>query len=143
MADDSQTATDNLAYRYPVSIKGVVVNSGRLALLKNERNEWELPGGKLEPGETPAQCLTREISEEIGIPTHVRDILDAWVYEVSPKTCVLIVTFGIAPIYDAKFILSCEHKELAEFQPNDIEHLQMPKGYKSSIRNWLACLANI
>ena len=29
---------------HPVSIKGVVVRDGKVLLLKNEREEWELPG---------------------------------------------------------------------------------------------------
>ena len=33
---------------WPVSIKGVAVDAhGRVLLLKNERQEWELPGGRL------------------------------------------------------------------------------------------------
>lgn len=36
---------------WPVSVKGVALDaSGRVALLKNERREWELPGGRLEIG---------------------------------------------------------------------------------------------
>ena len=38
---------DNDAYRFPVSVKGIVVRDGAVVLLHNRRGEWELPGGKL------------------------------------------------------------------------------------------------
>jgi 8-oxo-dGTP pyrophosphatase MutT (NUDIX family) len=49
---------------WPVSVKGVVFNKrGEVLLLKNPREEWELLGGRLEPGESPQECLMREIQK--------------------------------------------------------------------------------
>ncbi|MBR4675466.1 MAG: A/G-specific adenine glycosylase [Victivallales bacterium] len=56
---------------YEVAV-GLIYDSDRLLILKRTDEQmlgglWEFPGGKLEPGETPAQAVQREIQEETGL----------------------------------------------------------------------------
>jgi 8-oxo-dGTP pyrophosphatase MutT (NUDIX family) len=132
------TPTDHRAARFPVSVKGVVCIGGRFALLKNEREEWELPGGKLESGEDPALCLAREIREELSIDVAVEQLLDCWLYQVAPAIEVVIVTYATLHAGHAEPRVSHEHKELRLFSAQELQELRMPQGYLRSIRHWQA-----
>ena len=58
--------TDPCYYR--VSVKGLVTDDqGRVLLVLQDDGYWELPGGGLEHGEDPKDCLAREIKEETGL----------------------------------------------------------------------------
>jgi len=46
---------------------GLVTNKKHEMLLIFRRNKWDLPKGKLDPGETLEQCAIREVEEETGI----------------------------------------------------------------------------
>ncbi len=53
-------------------VAGIIERQGRVLICRrNARQQhplqWEFPGGKVEPGETTAQALARELEEELGI----------------------------------------------------------------------------
>ncbi|MEU2869295.1 (deoxy)nucleoside triphosphate pyrophosphohydrolase [Streptomyces olivoreticuli] len=55
-----------------VVVGGAVFDQGRLLAARRSAppelaGRWELPGGKLEPGETAEQALVRELREELGV----------------------------------------------------------------------------
>ncbi|MEU5383249.1 NUDIX hydrolase [Kitasatospora cineracea] len=126
---------------FPISIKGVVLDEQqRVLLLKNEREEWELPGGKLEVADaSPAARLEIEIREECGWSSTVGPLLDVWMYEPIPGRNIFIVTYGctLSPEDAGRApVVSHEHKEAGLFHREEIDALPMPQGYKDSIARW-------
>src|SRR5215470_11312810 len=135
---DKRNASEAMSRSFPVSIKGVLLEAGRVVLLENEREEWELPGGRLEPGEDPKACLVREFAEELGVSVIVKAMLDCWLYEVLPTRYVLIITYGVERAGVKAARLSAEHQRLGAFSLDELDGLPMPEGYRRSIRAWAA-----
>jgi 8-oxo-dGTP pyrophosphatase MutT (NUDIX family) len=126
------------AHAFPVSVKGVAVQEGKVLLLENERNEWELPGGKLELGEDPVDCVAREVSEETGWKVTVGPVLDCWQYHIREGRDVVIVTYGCHVLSADPPVVSNEHKRAGLFTADEVPGLVMPNGYKRSVADWFA-----
>ncbi|RXZ36325.1 NUDIX hydrolase [Oxalobacteraceae bacterium CAVE-383] len=119
--------------RYPVSVKGVLIHENNVLLLKNERDEWELPGGKLELYETPEDCVVREIEEETGLRIVAGQIMRPYVFYISNVTPVLILPFHChCKNFDA-IRISHEHKEIGTFDVHRLDQLKLPPGYRNTI----------
>lgn len=86
---------------------------------------WEFPGGKLEPGETPEDCLIRELAEELGISV--------------TETCLAPLTFASHTYADFHLLMPLfvcrrwdgtprplEHSEMRWVKPSDLRSYDMP-----------------
>ena len=75
-----------------VIIRTREVSTGSTTVIKKEvfatqrgygdyKDWWEIPGGKIEEGETPEQCIEREIKEELATEVHAEKILGVVEYD--------------------------------------------------------------
>lgn len=62
-----------------VVAEGVIVGRGKILLVKAKRgylkDRWNLPGGFVGYGESPAETVEREVAEEVGAPCRVGRLL--------------------------------------------------------------------
>jgi 8-oxo-dGTP pyrophosphatase MutT (NUDIX family) len=122
----------------PISVKGVLIYQDRVLLLLNERDEWDLPGGRPDPGEDHRAALKREVQEEAGLTVEIGEALDEYLFEVLPGRFVHIVPFVCHLVGGSDVVLSHEHLEtrwlpLAELGKRIDGHL-LPAGYLGAIR---------
>jgi 8-oxo-dGTP diphosphatase len=57
--------------------------------------KWEFPGGKVEPGETPAQALTRELEEELDIHDSAGAEVTRYPYTYPGKNTIELIFFRV------------------------------------------------
>ena len=124
----------------PTSIKGVLLIDRRVVLVLNSRQEWELPGGRLENGEDHAETLAREFAEELSISVRINAPIDSYLFEVIPGRHVFIVTYGCTLVGDFQPQISDEHTEHCLWPVDRLSELNLPTGYKRSIEAWAQVL---
>ena len=58
------------------------MHEGKLLVVRNARksNYYALPGGHIDPGETPVRCIERELLEELGVAPTVGRLLYVYTF---------------------------------------------------------------
>jgi len=128
---------DGLTPVPPVSVKVILVaacalidGDGRVLIAERPAGRsmaglWEFPGGKVEAGERPEQCLIRELQEELGIEVN--------------EACLAPLTFAshtypdfhlLMPLYVCRrwdgIVTAQEGQRLAWVRPNRLRDYPMP-----------------
>src|SRR5690606_25509480 len=92
------TASSQITRQPKVGV-GVVLRRGNRVLLGKRTGahgagEWALPGGKLDPGEDPATCASRELAEETGLAFAPDDFraLPLWTSDLFPEHDLHFIT---------------------------------------------------
>ena len=80
--------------------------------------KWELPGGKVDPGEEPREALRRELEEEFGVQAQIGECLGSTRFREKPLD-LLILLFRISHLEED--LVLREHQAVCWVDPGKVE----------------------
>lgn len=108
---------------------GLIEKNGHI-LIARRRNtgahghKWEFPGGKVEPNESPEECVRRELWEELGIDVEVGGLFCTSEYSYHDFSIRLVVYRVLSVSGDP---VALEHDEIRWVAPEEIEAYDFPE----------------
>lgn len=81
-------------------VAGVLEQDGRILACQRRADDrhpfkWEFPGGKVDPGETPAAAMVRELREELGIEATLGELLAVEDFQYAGRPPIRIYFYAI------------------------------------------------
>ncbi|RLU99501.1 DNA mismatch repair protein MutT [Streptomyces griseocarneus] len=107
-----------------VVVAGAVFDGGRLLAARRSAppelaGRWELPGGKLEPGESGEQALVRELREELGVEVEPGErVPGEW-----PLRAPFVLRVWTAKVVAGEVRALSDHDEVRWVLPSEVDGL--------------------
>lgn len=90
---------------FRISVKGLYVKDGKVLLVREHKEQWEMPGGGLDFGEDMKEGLRREVEEEMGLK--VSKISDKplyiWTHKYPPNSRNIGWYYSCVIVYRIEF----------------------------------------
>lgn len=108
-----------------------------LLLLRDDKpeirypNMWDIPGGNVELGENPEECICREIKEEFGINITGYELFEK--REFSDRT---EFTFWQRAVFDINTIILTEGQRLAWFSEQKVKSMRLAFEFNDTVNSF-------
>jgi len=108
-----------------------VVADERLLLIRRGRGpaqgEWSVPGGRVEPGETLAEAVVRELVEETGLSGACGELI-GWAERIDEQDHFVILDFAVVPFDDGEPVAGDDAAEAAWVPLHEVGELNLVDG---------------
>ncbi|MGI6589116.1 MAG: NUDIX domain-containing protein [Candidatus Iainarchaeum sp.] len=116
-------------------------NKGEILLLKRSNknsvwvNKWQLPGGKVEEGESPLKAIKREICEETSLSCKGLSLFNVFKFENTFKGKKEVVSLKVysCNISEEDLVLDADHSSFKFINPKKIKKSDLTQISKISI----------
>jgi len=101
---------------FRLAVKSLILKDGSILVLRRRKDDahrpdqWDIPGGRLEPGENPFLGLKREVREETGLDIEILLPLDVHHFMRDDGQRITMIIFLCRPLTSA-IQISHEHQE--------------------------------
>jgi len=124
--------------KFYFSAKALIINDNKfLSLFTDFRGKrlMDLPGGRMEYGETPEQTLIREVKEEISLNVKPARLIDTWKHEGEDGFRVVGVIYH-CEVLSGEFRINDEGVEYEWIDIKDIKKYSECGVLSDRMKNW-------